>query len=47
MKARKRADWALPDPKHMSPEEYREVRDEIRERVRAMLSELGVSVPER
>jgi protein-tyrosine-phosphatase len=43
--ARKRADWALPDPKHMSPEEYRVVRDEIRERVRAMLSELGVSVP--
>jgi protein-tyrosine-phosphatase len=45
--ARKRADWALPDPRHMSLEEYRGVRDEIRERVRAMLSELDVSVPER
>lgn len=45
--ARKRTDWALPDPKHMGPEEYRDVRDEIRERVRVMLKELGVAVPER
>jgi arsenate reductase len=26
-------DWALPDPKHMEPEEFRTVRDEIRRRV--------------
>ncbi len=45
--ARKRTDWALPDPKHMAPEEYRAVRSQIREQVRIMLSELGVSVPER
>jgi len=44
--ARKRTDWAFPDPKHMSPEEYRGVRNQIREQVRAMLSELGVLVPE-
>lgn len=43
----KRTDWALPDPKHMGPEEYRGVRDEIRERVRVMLKEFGVAVPER
>jgi len=43
IKARKRTDWALPDPKHMSEEEYRGVRDEIRERVRIMLEELGVT----
>jgi protein-tyrosine-phosphatase len=32
--ARKRTDWALPDPKHMSPEEYGGVRDEIRDQAR-------------
>jgi protein-tyrosine-phosphatase len=42
IKARKRVDWALPDTKHLSPEAYRTVRDEIRERVRAVLSELGI-----
>lgn len=42
--ARKRTDWALPDPKHMSPEEYRNVRNQIRENVRAMLQEIGVPV---
>lgn len=46
IRARKRTDWALPDPKHMSPEEYRNVRNHIREQVRGMLSELGVLVPE-
>jgi protein-tyrosine-phosphatase len=43
--ARRRADWALPDPKHMSPEEYRNVRDQIRDHVSTMLRELGVTVP--
>ena len=47
IQARKRTDWALPDPKHMSPEEYRGIRNQIREQVRVMLRELGVSVPER
>lgn len=47
IRARKRSDWALPDPKHMSPEEYRDVRNQIREQVRVMLSELGILVPER
>jgi len=42
--ARKRTDWALPDPKHMSQEEYRNVRDQIGGKVRQMLLELGVSV---
>ncbi|HEX5126841.1 MAG TPA: arsenate reductase ArsC [Rhodocyclaceae bacterium] len=45
IRARKRTDWLLPDPKHMSPQEYRNVRDKIREKVRVMLNELGVSVP--
>jgi len=42
--ARRRTDWALPDPKHMDADAYRRVRDEIRERVAAMLDELGVAL---
>lgn len=45
--ARKRVDWALPDPKHMNPEEYRGVRDDIRERIRNMLEELGIPEPKK
>jgi protein-tyrosine-phosphatase len=33
-------DWALPDPKHMEPEEFRKVRDEIRDRVGELLRRL-------
>lgn len=42
--AKHRSDWALPDPKHLSPEEYRLVRDQIRENVRDMLLSLGVPI---
>jgi protein-tyrosine-phosphatase len=31
--AKHREDWALPDPKHMAPDDYRAVRDEIERRV--------------
>ena len=43
--ARQRADWALPDPRDMAPEQYRGVRDDIRARVAAMLAALGVPLP--
>ena len=33
-------DWTLPDPKHMEPEEFRKVRDEIRSRVADLLTRL-------
>jgi len=39
--ARKRTDWALPDPKLMDQEQYHQVRDEIKGRVSVMLQELG------
>ena len=39
--ARRREDWALPDPKHMDDDGYRAVRDEIRARVRALLQALA------
>jgi len=38
--ARRREDWALPDPKHMDDAGYRAVRDEISARVRALLAAL-------
>jgi protein-tyrosine-phosphatase len=38
--ARRREDWALPDPKHMDDAGYRVVRDEISRRVKALLAEL-------
>ncbi|MBS3974192.1 MAG: arsenate reductase ArsC [Actinobacteria bacterium] len=43
VRARKRADWSIPDPKHLPPEEFRAVRDLIRDKVRSALEELGVS----
>lgn len=38
--AKRREDWALPDPKHMVDEGYRAVRDEISARVKTLLASL-------
>lgn len=38
--AKRREDWALPDPKHMDADGYRAVRDEIAERVKTLLASL-------
>lgn len=38
--AERREDWELQDPKHMAPEQFREVRDDIERRVRALLGSL-------
>jgi protein-tyrosine-phosphatase len=35
-------DWELPDPKHMSPDDFRAVRDEIERRVLALLASLRI-----
>ena len=40
--ARRREDWAVRDPKDLPAEEFRAVRDDIRRRVAALLSDLGV-----
>jgi len=42
VRAKRRADWSIPDPKHLPPDEFRVVRDLIRDKVRAVLEELGV-----
>ena len=45
VRAGRRADWSIPDPKHLPPGEFRAVRDLIRDHVRAALAELGVAAP--
>jgi arsenate reductase len=40
VKARRREDWQIPDPKHLEPEEFRQVRDLIRDKVGALLKSL-------
>ena len=36
--ARHREDWAIADPKHMSDEEFRQVRDTLAARVRELIA---------
>ena len=42
VKATRRIDWQIPDPRDMSPEEFGKVRDMIGAKVRELLKELGV-----
>lgn len=39
--AKRREDWALPDPKHLDDDGYRAVRDQIHARVRTLLQALA------
>jgi protein-tyrosine-phosphatase len=45
VRARQREDWNIPDPKEMSPEEFRAVRDLIEAKVKATIA--LVSEPDR
>jgi protein-tyrosine-phosphatase len=40
LRARRRDDWQIPDPKHMNPDQFREVRDLIESKVKQLLNEL-------
>jgi protein-tyrosine-phosphatase len=40
IRARRREDWNIPDPKEMPPEQFREVRDLIERKVMQLLSGL-------
>ena len=39
--ARRRLDWAIPDPKHMEPAAFGDVRDLVGRHVRELITELG------
>jgi arsenate reductase (thioredoxin) len=41
MPAKKFIDWQIPDPKHMEPEQFNQVRDFIKEKVSELIKELG------
>jgi len=43
VKAKQRADWQIPDPKSLPPEQFNAVRDEIERKVKETLAALGVS----
>jgi protein-tyrosine-phosphatase len=40
VRAKRREDWGIPDPKDMPPDRFREVRDTIEAKVKALLSQL-------
>ena len=40
IRAKRREDWNIPDPKNMSPDQFREVRDLIERNVKELLSEM-------
>lgn len=40
--AERRDDWQIPDPREMPPEEFRVVRDLIKDNVKKMLASLGI-----
>ena len=44
VRAKRREDWDIPDPKNMEPDEFREVRDRIERKVKVVLDELGREV---
>lgn len=41
VRAKIREDWAIPDPKHLEPDEFRKVRNLIEEKVKEMLKRIG------
>lgn len=45
IRAEHRTDWSLPDPKHMEPARFNEVRDEIERRVLELLRTIDSQIP--
>lgn len=43
VRARVREDWSIPDPREMSPDDFRAVRDRIEREVLALLARLGLA----
>ena len=40
VKAKRRNDWQIPDPKHMEPDQFREIRNLIENKVKVLLTEI-------
>jgi len=40
VRTKKREDWQIPDPKHMEPAEFRQVRNTIEEKVIGLIEEM-------
>jgi protein-tyrosine-phosphatase len=40
LRAERREDWNIPDPKNMPPEQFRQVRDLIERKVKELLREV-------
>jgi protein-tyrosine-phosphatase len=45
--AARREDWQIPDPREMSPEQFRDVRDLVERKVMGLLASLSRPLPER
>ncbi|KYP13728.1 arsenate reductase ArsC [Flavihumibacter sp. CACIAM 22H1] len=43
MPAKEFVDWQIPDPKYMEPAQFNEVRDYIRDQVKALLTKLAIA----
>ena len=43
VRAKRREDWQIPDPKHMEPAEFRKVRNTIEEKVIELLENIRLS----
>jgi len=41
IRSKRREDWQIPDPKNMPPDEFRNVREMIREKVESLLAEIS------
>jgi arsenate reductase (thioredoxin) len=41
VKAKRREDWHIPDPRHLPPEDFRKVRDLIEQKVKTVLAEMS------
>jgi protein-tyrosine-phosphatase len=44
MAGKRHEEWGIPDPKEMPPEQYRQVRDRIEQKVKELLASLGCGV---
>jgi len=40
VRAKQREDWQIPDPKDLPPDEFRNIRDQIEEKIKALLTRL-------